>query len=557
MEYVRAARMLGGSARSFARELAPLVADLAEALLDVVLVSLRLAAALARPLLAAALSLRRALAPPAAVAAAALWRVFVRQSPEALALEAAGGCAVVAAGALEARFGVVRGVWRVVERALRAVASWYRRVRRGVRDKSRLAGVLLSHVVFAVPVVVGCVWARGAVGVFVRKYGLLLVSCALPGGKTVRALYRMEDDGDEPTPGGGAARTSRRGADVDGGDSSDGGGGGSGEEWDDKNSRDAGAAAAERTPPLERAGGENRPAGVVRRRRRATSRAATSPTAITPPRTRAVVAAKRATPTQTPAPAARARRSAKSVERASREKEAELLHFWAVFGVAWAVRAVARFFTPALFEPLVDRLDTFLFFFAVWLQLGLTRGADVLFPLLASALRQGHHLRANASAGAEQLNVFLRVLVSVGAVRAERAALIGSTLTESGVALVGLIFFVTPRSATFVGTLLTGCAVPVYLSVYAATPASLSVTRHTWLSYWTAYAAVEAVYSYASARFDWVPLWYHCKLALILWLQVPYYRGASTLLDSGVAHYGSIVSLCRRRPSAPPRRRIA
>lgn len=543
MEYARAARMLGASARVYTGELAPLVRDLAEALFDVALILAQLSVALARPLYSLALTLFGLLGPPAAAAGAALWGVFVRQSPEALALEAAGGVALITVAALEAQFGIIRWCIGIVRGVFRGVAKWYRGVWRGVQEKSRLAGVLLSHVVFVVPVVVLCAWARGSVGAFVRQYGLYIVSCFMPGWRTVKALYRMEEGEESAADHHGRnldawSNGERRNVsddansingDRDGEDISKGSPG---------VGRDAEVATTivtRQATPQSSSGG----------RRRKTN-------GSTPPATSAPQKSKAAKSAVTPVAL-----KSRSAERASREHEAKLLRFWCVFGVIWAARSAARYFTPALFEAVLGRLDTFLFFFLIWLQIRLTRGADVLFPLLATALRQSRYLRANASTGAEHLNIFLRVLVSVGAVPPERAALIASTLTESGVVLVGIVFFITPRPVTFVGTLLTGYIVPVYISVYSATPASLPAARQTWLSYWVAFAAVESLYSYLSGNFDWMPLWYHFKLALILWLQVPYYRGASSILDAGMEHYGRLVSKYRRTVVTPRKRRIA
>lgn len=543
MEHARAVRMVGLSARALAAELAPLLRDLAEALLDVALILAQLGGALARPLARAVRALLAAAGPPAAAAGAAAWGLFVRQSPEALALEAAAGVALLAVAAVEARFGLLRGVFGAAHGFLSSIASRYHGVRRGVREKSRLAAVLLSHIVFAVPVLLVCAWARGSLGLFVRKYGLYLVSCAAPAWKTAQRLYRIEEEGEEKNWDGYGDGNGHGDHDGDGGsDASD-----EHELGDDEGSSVPRSDAVEKQSTVVVGGATPPSAASVRRRRRVSSgRNSASP---------AVIAPQPASPA-IPRTAGTGKKW-KVAERKAREQEAELLRFWSVFGVVWAARSVARYFTPALFEALLDRLDTFLFFFLIWLQIGLTRGADLFFPLLATALRQSRYLRANAATGAEQLNIFLRVLVSVGAVPPERAAVIASTLTESGVVLIGIVFFITPRSATFIGTLLTGYAVPVYISVYSATPASQPIARHTWLSYWAAFSVVEAGYSYLSNSCDWIPLWYHFKLALILWLQVPYYRGAASMLDSAMGNYGRIVSRFRKKVVSPRKRRIA
>lgn len=588
MEFVRAARMLGGQARVHLSDVTPLVYDLGEALFDVLLISLRLLVAMARPVAAALLALRRALTPTFLAAASAAWHVFVSQSPEALALEAALGGGVLLLLALEVRFGVLRGVLHMCSGVMRGVARWYAGVKRGVREKSRLAAAALSHFVFVVPCLVASLWFGRRWNAFARAWGVFAVACVRPVWKTAAALYGMEEEhivadghGAELVP----VRTGAHGSvregiafeevsDVDSDEASDEARGGdtdplAGTGVEDTRSPergpdcsvDRGAASAENDLDGESGQDSDRKgvheaehiplASGLRRRQRqsATGSLPAGVNATASPRTTV-------TPTRGPVTPKRARRSAQSVERIAKTNEMDLLRYWSVFGVIWAGRGLAHYFSPSLFAPVLLRLDLLLFYLLLWLQIGLTRGSELLFPVLASALRQGHHLRSNASAGAEQLNVFLRVLVSVGAVNAERAAMITSNLTESGVVLLGVIFFITPRAATYVGTLLTGYLVPVYFTVFAATPVSPPVTRHTWLSYWATFAVVEAVHVHLSKNLDWVPLWYHGKLALILWLQIPYYRGASTLLDSGMRYFGSLVSACRRTTVTPRKVRI-
>lgn len=557
MEYVRAARLLGLSAKSYTAELAPLVADLADALLDVLLVSLRLLSALSRPLLALLHHVLHLLGPPLSAATAALWSVFLRQSPEALALEAAGGCALLLCALLEARFGVLRAGWAFCAQGMRGVARWYHVLRRGVREKSRLAGLLMSHVVFVAPVLVGCFWVgNGKVGGFVKGYGMFFASCVLPVFQSARVLYRMEDleaendrgmsvgdgmedywsesEGEEMEEDHALLTEGNRRQSESGSVTADQGG----REVDAMDSQAA-------RPPSSGA------SGLRKRRRLSVRQPPQSPSTVrTSSSGRQLSLSVRSSTTPV-----RSRRDTASAERQFRAREAALLRFWSVFGVVWAARLASRYFSPALLSPLHDRADTFVFFFLIWLQTGLTRGADVLFPVLASALRQGHHLRSKTSAGAEQFNVFLRVLVSIGMVPAERAAVVSSTLSESGVVLVGIVFFITPRPVTYLGTLLTGYAVPVYLTVAAAAPSGPLSTRQTWLSYWTACTVIEAMYAYLSA-FDWMPLWYHAKLALVLWLQVPYYRGASFLLDAAMERWGQVLSKVRSKPVTPKKRRL-
>jgi TB2/DP1, HVA22 family len=577
MEYVHAAKLVSTRARFYSAELFPLLRDLADAVLDVFLVSVRLVAVLSRPLLALLVLLRRVAQPLAAAALAAAWHSFSAQTPQALAAEAAGTSALACIVLLEQRFGWIRYLWRTYRRTADRIAASYLNMKRAIRDKSRFAAAALSHALFLTPTSLLLYFFGPAVDLFCQRWGLFLVSFAHPAYKTVAALYIMDmsQASDDVAPPNAVARSFLV---LDGTKVNACG---------NPLSVSAKKQRTSSTPERRTLFADALPQSLQSSASDVQSDQANNDAANDDEESpkRASLRARRSSKqkytstaeaaAESPVPGRSVHSSNSRLERAIvpvvvqrsptsfnaetaplRSHEVDLLRFWSVYGVVWAARGVLRYFAPVILRTFLTRLDTLLFFFLLWLQLGFTHGTDVVFPLIAKALRQSQYVGANSSR-AEQLNIFLRMLVAIGFIHPDRASVIASTITESGLALIGIVFFITPRVATFVGTVLIGLIVPVYFSMSASTPVSLPITRHAWLSYWAVYGLVDAVYSSIADILNWLPLWYHAKLALILWLQLPYYRGASSLLDKAMGQIGSLVSIYRRRTITPRKRKHA
>jgi TB2/DP1, HVA22 family len=597
MEFISAARLVGAHATVFLSELVPLLRDVVDALVDTTFAVFRLLSALARPAAGLLQTVGVALRPLVAALLSSLWQAFASQTPGALAKEAAAASVISTLLALEHRLGLIRSVTSLFVAWSRGVARSYSSFKRNVRDKSATAAALMSHAVFLIPSAGLFVCFGPGVDAFAQRWGLFAVSVVSPSYRTIYALYSMDNDDDDysvqdecavtptvlrgrrflDTPSGCAPASraaklleaeAREGQHLS-------------NESDDAEASDTDSSGGNQGSRGARPARDTSTASpiLIQRRRNLLLSASTATPALPeslPSCSEAVVDGSDSIATQTSGekvgivsalrrrmltPASfrkqpRKNRGSSPVVSSSM-LEAELLRFWVVYGVAWAVRSLARFFVPAIMSGLTSRLDTFLFFFIIWLQIGLTRGADTLFPIVATFLRQSHYLRSTATRS-EQLNIGLRMLVACGLISTDKAAIVGETIAESGLALVGVIFFITPRVPTFIGTVLIGYCVPIYLTVSAASSASLSSTRYTWLCYWVVYALVDSVYNSLSDTLDWLPLWYHCKLAIILWLQTPVHRGASFLLDRSMSLFVSrVVSMYRRRAVTPHKRKRA
>lgn len=98
---------------------------------------------------------------------------------------------------------------------------------------------------------------------------------------------------------------------------------------------------------------------------------------------------------------------------------------------------------------------------------------------------------------------------------------------------VGLQLLLTPSTSNFIfkGTsLVLGTAYPIYSS-YALLESNASAQEKEkactqWVTYWTIYGVISAAEQLFQTR---PPLYYHVKLAFLLWLQESRYQGARRL----------------------------
>ncbi|XP_049393158.1 HVA22-like protein k [Solanum stenotomum] len=76
------------------------------------------------------------------------------------------------------------------------------------------------------------------------------------------------------------------------------------------------------------------------------------------------------------------------------------------------------------------------------------------------------------------------------------------------------------------------CSVGIVLPVYSTFKAIETGNRneqHKWLLYWAAYGSFSIVEAFTDKFLYWFPLYYHVKLAFLVWLQLPSAEGAKQL----------------------------
>ena len=143
-------------------------------------------------------------------------------------------------------------------------------------------------------------------------------------------------------------------------------------------------------------------------------------------------------------------------------------------------------------------------------------------------------------------NFILRMLVGFRVISDEQRILFTEVLSDgSNVILLSLIFLVTPGFVTQVGCLLVGSGYPIYATVASVTN-KIPRAQKWWLMYWIVFVCFSLFHDFISVGFNWLPLWYHLRLITIVWLQLPYFRGAEWIFMSFLNKWKNINSEVQR-----------
>jgi hypothetical protein len=233
-------------------------------------------------------------------------------------------------------------------------------------------------------------------------------------------------------------------------------------------------------------------------------------------------------------PSASSAISPKSVKSpASYWKEYEIcLQYWVLRSFAVCFLSVISLFIPAFVVPYLIPPVKLSNMFLAWLHAPITRGDLILYDLLSPFVNPYANRLKDVSdqGGNEQSNFLLRSLVTFRVLPEQYGNLL-KDLWAQGPALVGLIFLFTPGFVTARGALCLGLGFPAYITMGA-----LSQDRRRnyewWLLYFTVVVSMEYIASGLEVAFSWLPLFYHIKLVLMMWLQFPYFRGAQKIFDA-------------------------
>ncbi|CAA7396289.1 unnamed protein product [Spirodela intermedia] len=71
---------------------------------------------------------------------------------------------------------------------------------------------------------------------------------------------------------------------------------------------------------------------------------------------------------------------------------------------------------------------------------------------------------------------------------------------------------------------------PLYASIRAIESPS-KLDDEQWLAYWILYSFLTLVEMVAEPVLYWIPIWYQMKVALVAWLVLPQFRGASFIYE--------------------------
>lgn len=104
------------------------------------------------------------------------------------------------------------------------------------------------------------------------------------------------------------------------------------------------------------------------------------------------------------------------------------------------------------------------------------------------------------------------------------------TLLEKSFAVkeVGLRLLLSPMASTIVvrtACVAVGVGFPVY-STFKAIEQKDSQEQEQWLVYWAVYGCFSVSEVFSDKLLSWFPYYYHAKLVVLIWLQLPISNGA-------------------------------
>uniref|UniRef100_M4BDE5 Uncharacterized protein n=1 Tax=Hyaloperonospora arabidopsidis (strain Emoy2) TaxID=559515 RepID=M4BDE5_HYAAE len=211
------------------------------------------------------------------------------------------------------------------------------------------------------------------------------------------------------------------------------------------------------------------------------------------------------------------------------------MKYWVIWSFAVCLTSILTLFLPAFVTSFCTVPLQFCNVFLLWMHSSFTRGTIALYtllsPLISPYASRLHEREATVDAEAdEKTNFVIRLFVSFRVVP-ERHVHLAKDLWSQGPALFGLIFLFTPGFVACRGCLLMGFGFPAYVTIGV-----LSEKRTRRYEWWLAYFCVAITANYLMTaigqEIGWLPLFYHVKLLVMMWLQFPYFQGAERLFNA-------------------------
>mmetsp|Transcript_31 Transcript_31/g.46 ORF Transcript_31/g.46 Transcript_31/m.46 type:complete len:825 (-) Transcript_31:1805-4279(-) len=250
------------------------------------------------------------------------------------------------------------------------------------------------------------------------------------------------------------------------------------------------------------------------------------------------------------------------------------LRYWTILAVALMAEQFPIFgniLSLLPFWPAVRMI------FALWLLVPGTSGADLAFELVVPLVAKYWKKIELPGPSSTTQNIALNMVFSQLPVSEESRTRMAEVAETGGTLLfttLPLLFM--PSIFTSIGCVAVGLGKPLYsgiVSVLAVEQAALNARRKLnhdlknskrsvnrllrnipqgagmgvaasalhctqWLEYWVVYTSFMLVHGFASVLLFWFPLWVQMQLVLILWLQLPYFRGSRRVFKTGLGlHY--------------------
>eukprot|EP00873_Tetraselmis_striata_P038052 jgi/Tetstr1/458316/TSEL_000355.t1 len=239
------------------------------------------------------------------------------------------------------------------------------------------------------------------------------------------------------------------------------------------------------------------------------------------------------------------------------------LMYWVVFGAATtAAQLAARLPLAARLGGLLPHPDEVLFFGALWVLLpfgGLQAVFSATLMPLRAYLGASHQFQSGAAAAAgakAKGTALLGTLVTLRLLSERTARLLSENLVDGAALAAGLAFLFTPSFICRLGALYVGYAVPVNASLRALSVEGSPEGRAFWLRYWVVAVTYTLLYGEVVVKLlGWVPLLPldHLHLLVLVWLQLPYFRGVDVLCGLAAAEVGALWHSLAGDEKASPR----
>lgn len=282
-----------------------------------------------------------------------------------------------------------------------------------------------------------------------------------------------------------------------------------------------------------------RTAMIIRHRRIFSKRRQPRPSRATGTEASRATATVATTPTTATSRLARSRSIEELVMSEWRPYET-ILKYWVLWSFAGCLLSFVSLFLPRFVLTFVTVPTYVCNVFFAWIHSPITRGDIALYTLLspffnpyANRIRDTPITATGNPNEDEAANFLVRTLVMFR-VLPEHHVHFMKDLWSQGPALGGLMFVFTPGFVTARGCWFVGFGFPAYVTMGAL--AEKTTRRYEWwLSYFCVAVAVDYLVTALGHELAWLPLFYHAKLLLLMWLQFPYFRGAQRIFDASFA----------------------
>jgi hypothetical protein len=186
------------------------------------------------------------------------------------------------------------------------------------------------------------------------------------------------------------------------------------------------------------------------------------------------------------------------------------------------------------------------FFFLLWLQLpGRAGGLHIAFSVIEPLLHGAPSQRQHNNEGYEGLvgkllvgtNAFLSALRMVGLLSKATTDAVTVSIADSWLLVPASIFIFTPSFITYAGCLYVGMVVPALntmkvLQSSSQRPGESQRRRIRWLTYWAVFGVFWEALQVAAPLLAWLPFSTHAQLLALMWLQLPYFHGSTTVVSA-------------------------